>query len=203
MKSLPRLVLGSRNKKKLGELKDLLGDLPIELSDLSPFPDAPEVDETGTTFEENAKLKATMLAPALNAWVLGEDSGLCVPKLGGAPGIFSARYAGTHGDNAANNAKLLDAMKDVHVDDRAAYFVSAVALANPAGEVVAVAEDKCHGLIARELRGHGGFGYDPLFLIREYHATFGELSETVKHALSHRGRAIAKLRPVIRKMLHA
>ena len=197
----PQLVLGSRNNKKLGELKALLGDLPLELFDLSPYPEAPEVEETGATFEENAKLKATALAPALNAWVLGEDSGLCVPKLGGAPGIYSARYAGTHGDNAANNAKLLDEMNDLHGEDRAAYFVSAVALANPQGEVVAMAEARCHGVIARELRGHGGFGYDPLFVIREYHASFGELSETVKHALSHRGRAIAKLRPKIREFV--
>lgn len=194
------LILGSRNKKKLGELKDLLGDL-VEVSDLSPFPNAPDVDETGSTFEENAKLKAATLAPALNAWVLGEDSGLCVPKLGGAPGIFSARYAGTHGDDAANNAKLLDAMKHLEGDDRAAYYVSTAALANPQGEIVAVVDGKCWGRIARERKGTGGFGYDPLFIVPEYHATFGELSSVVKHALSHRGRAMAKLRPLLRKWM--
>src|SRR5439155_26975282 len=93
----PLLVLGSRNQKKLQELKDLLGDLPIELSDLSPFTNAPEVEETGATFEENARLKAATLAPILNAWILGEDSGLRVPKLGGAPGVLSARSAGRQG----------------------------------------------------------------------------------------------------------
>jgi XTP/dITP diphosphohydrolase len=192
------LVLGSRNKKKLAELIALLGDLPLTLSDLSPFANAPEVDETGDSFEANARLKAALLAPVLSTWVLGEDSGLCVPALGGAPGIYSARYAGTHGDDAANNAKLLDAMARLEGDDRRAYYVSTAALANPAGEIVAVVEGRCWGRIERDRRGCGGFGYDPLFLIPEYHATFGELTATVKQALSHRARAIAQLRPRLR-----
>jgi XTP/dITP diphosphohydrolase len=197
---MPRLVLGSRNKKKLGELVDLLSDLGIELTNLSPYPNAPEVDETGTTFEENARLKATQLAPALGEWVLGEDSGLCVPALGGAPGVYSARYAGKQGDDAANNAKLLAALSGKTGDDRAAYYVSMAALANPAGEVVAVVDGKCWGVIGTIAKGTGGFGYDPLFNVPEYHASFGELSARVKHALSHRGRAVAKLRPVLRKL---
>lgn len=197
---MPRLVLGSRNKKKLGELVDLLGDLGVELTDLSPYPDAPEVDETGMTFEANARLKAATLAPALGEWVLGEDSGLVVPALGGEPGVYSARYAGTHGDDAANNAKLLAALTGKTGNDRAAYYVSTAALADPRGEVVAVAEGRCRGVIGAEPRGAGGFGYDPLFIVPEYHASFGELSSRVKHALSHRGRAVATLRPVIRKV---
>jgi len=197
---MTRLVLGSRNKKKLGELLDLLGDLGIDLVDLAPYPHAPEIDETGDTFEANAKLKAAQLAPALGEWVLGEDSGLCVPSLGGAPGIFSARYAGEHGNDAANNAKLLAELAGKTGDDRRAYYVSTVVLANPAGEVLAVAEGRCWGLIDTAPQGIGGFGYDPLFVIPEYHASFGELSPRVKHALSHRGRAIARLRPTLRKL---
>ncbi len=197
---MPRLVLGSRNRKKLGELVDLLGDLGIELTDLSPYPAAPEVEETGTTFEENARLKATTLAPVLGEWVLGEDSGLVVPALGGQPGVYSARWAGKHGDDAANNAKLLAELTDKSGDERAAYYVSTAALADPTGKVVAVVDGKCHGVIGTEPRGEGGFGYDPLFVIPEYHASFGELSSRVKHALSHRGRAIGKLRPAIRKV---
>lgn len=197
---MPKLVLGSRNKKKLGELLDLLGDLGIELSDLSPYPHAPEVDETGTTFEENARLKARSLAPVLGEWVLGEDSGLVVPALGGEPGVRSARWAGQHGDDTANNAKLLKLLEVKTGDDRRAYYVSTAALANPQGEVVATTEGRCWGVIGTEPRGTGGFGYDPLFIIPEYHATFGELSSRVKHALSHRGRAIAKLRPVVRQL---
>jgi XTP/dITP diphosphohydrolase len=194
-----RLVLGSRNTKKLGELVALLGDLGLDLVDLSPYPAAPGVDETGTTFEENARLKAATLAPDLGEWVLGEDSGLVVPALGGQPGVYSARWAGMHGDDAANNAKLLAELAGKTGDERAAYYVSTAALANPTGNVVAVVEGRCHGVIANEPRGAGGFGYDPLFVIPEYHATFGELSAVVKNALSHRGRAIAKLRTVIRR----
>ena len=196
---MTRLVLGSRNTKKLGELRDLLGDLPVELTDLSPYPAAPDVDETGTTFEENARLKATSLAPVLQAWVLGEDSGLVVPVLGGEPGVHSARWAGQHGDDAANNAKLLKLLEGKTGDERRAYYVSSAALANPQGEVMAVAEGRCWGVIGEEPRGSGGFGYDPLFVIPEYHATFGELSSRGKHALSHRGRSIAKLRPAVRR----
>ncbi len=198
---MTRLVLGSRNKKKLGELLALLGDLGIDLVDLTPYPDAPEVDETGDTFEANARLKAVQLAPVLGQWVLGEDSGLCVPSLGGAPGIFSARYAGEHGDDAANNAKLLAALEGKTGGDRAAYYVSAVVLANPAGEVMAVTEGRCWGAIDAAPHGDGGFGYDPLFVIPEYHASFGELSPRVKRALSHRGRAISTLRPTLRRLL--
>jgi XTP/dITP diphosphohydrolase len=195
-----RLVLGTRNKKKLRELVELLSDL-VEVTDLSPYPDAPEVEETGTTFEENARLKATTLAPVLKEWVLGEDSGLVVPSLGGQPGVYSARWAGTHGDDAANNAKLLGELADKAGDGRAAYYVSTAALADPTGTVVAVVDGKCWGRITTAPRGEGGFGYDPLFEIPEYHRTFGELSAVVKHALSHRGRAIGKLRPIIRSLL--
>jgi XTP/dITP diphosphohydrolase len=198
---MPRLVLGSRNKKKLRELIELLSDL-VEVTDLTPFANAPaDIDETGTTFEENARIKATALAPLLNEWVLGEDSGLVVPALGGQPGVYSARWAGQHGDDAANNAKLLSEMASFTGEKRAAYYVSTAALADPTGNVVAVVEGRCWGVIDTQPRGDGGFGYDPLFVIPEYHASFGELSATVKHALSHRGRAVGKLRPVIRKHL--
>jgi len=198
---MPRLVLGSRNKKKLRELVELLSDL-VEVTDLSPYANAPaDIEETGSTFEENARLKATTLAPMLGEWVLGEDSGLVVPALDGQPGIYSARWAGEHGNDAANNAKLLQELANFHGDKRAAYYVSAAALADPTGTVVAVVEGRCWGRIASQPTGSGGFGYDPLFVIPEYHASFGELSNTVKHALSHRGRAIGMLRQSIRQRL--
>src|SRR4051812_43485459 len=170
---MPRLVIGSRNPKKLLELQDLLGDLPVELVDLSGWPDVPDVDETGQTFEENARLKATGYAKATGAWVLAEDSGLVVPALKGRPGILSARYAGTHGDDAANNQKLLAELAPLPDGRRAAYYVCAAALAAPDGDVKAIADGRCHGVIVREPRGAGGFGYDPLFEVLEYHATFG------------------------------
>jgi XTP/dITP diphosphohydrolase len=195
---MPRLVIGSRNKKKLEELQDLLGDLPIGLVDLSARPDVADVEETGQTFEENARLKAAIYAKAVVEWVLAEDSGLVVPALRGRPGVYSARYAGIHGDDAANNRKLLAELAPLPDDRRAAYYVCVAALAAPDGEVKSVTEGRCHGVIAKQTRGTGGFGYDPLFEIPEYHKTFGELSLRVKQALSHRARAAVQMRPAIR-----
>jgi XTP/dITP diphosphohydrolase len=192
-----RLVLGSRNKKKLKEMVALLGDLPLDLTDLTPYPDAPEVDEIADTFVGNAALKATQLAPVLGAWVIGEDSGLCVPALDGAPGVYSARYSGTHGDDQANNDKLLREMEPLTGDRRAAYYVSTAVLADPTGRVVASVEGRCHGVIVSERRGTGGFGYDPLFLVPEYGRTFGELPPEVKQQMSHRARAFEQLRPIV------
>ena len=198
---MPLLVVGSRNPKKRVEILEILGDLGIELRDLTGWPDAPEVVEDGATFEDNARKKATELARYLKLWVLGEDSGLVVPALKGRPGVYSARYAGKQGDDEANNNRLLAELAPLGDEARAAYYVCTAALADPAGDVKAVVEGRCHGVILRERRGTGGFGYDPLFLVPEYHQTFGELSARVKHALSHRGRAMAQLRPVLRRLL--
>jgi XTP/dITP diphosphohydrolase len=197
----PILVVGTRNVKKRQEILEILADLGVEVRDLTSYPDAPEVEEDGATFEANARKKATELAQHLKQWTLGEDSGLVVPALNGRPGVYSARYAGKQGDDDANNRRLLAELAPLLDDRRAAYYVCTAALADPSGEVQAVVEGRCHGVIIKEERGTGGFGYDPLFLIPEYHQTFGELSARVKHALSHRGRALAKLRPVIRKLL--
>ena len=197
---MPRLVIGSRNTKKLVELQDLLGDLHVEVVNLSGWADVHDVDETGQSFEENARLKATAYAKATGEWVLAEDSGLVVPALKGRPGVYSARYAGTHGDDAANNRKLLAELAPLPDDRRAAYYVCVAALAAPDGAITAIAEGRCHGIIAKEPRGAGGFGYDPLFTVLEYHQTFGELSLRVKQALSHRARAVVQLRPAIRNL---
>lgn len=198
---MPLLVVGSRNPKKRVEILEILGDLGLDLRDLTGWPDAPEVVEDGSTFEENARKKAVELARYLKQWVLGEDSGLVVPALNGRPGVYSARYAGKQGDDEANNDRLLAELAPLPADRRAAYYVCTAALADPSGEVKAVTEGRCHGVIVGERRGTGGFGYDPLFLIPEYHKTFGELSSRVKHALSHRAKALAPLRPVIRRCL--
>ena len=195
------LVLGTRNVKKRREIEEILGDFGLTLQDLSQYPDAPEVVEDGTTFEANARKKASETALAVGHWVLGEDSGLVVPALNGRPGIYSARYAGTQGDDAANNKRLLAELAPLGPDAREAYYVCTAALADPGGHVHAVVEGRCHGRIIGDYRGEGGFGYDPLFLIPEYHRTFGELSAGVKHALSHRGRALTQLRPALRRLL--
>jgi XTP/dITP diphosphohydrolase len=194
------LVLGTRNRKKREEIAEIIGDPGLELGDLNAWPNLPEVEETGTTFEENARIKAIAVAKGTGHWALGEDSGLVVPSLGGAPGVYSARYAGAQGNDAANNSKLLAELDGFPDDNRGAYYVCTAALADPNGGVTAVVEGRCHGMIIREARGTRGFGYDPLFEILEYHQTFGELSARVKHALSHRGRALSKLRPVLREI---
>jgi XTP/dITP diphosphohydrolase len=195
------LVIGTRNPRKCEEIREILYGLALELRDLSVFPDAPEIVEDGKTFEANARKKASELAVGLNHWVLGEDSGLVVPVLQGRPGVYSARYAGKQGDDGANNARLLAELAPLPDDRRAAYYICTAALADPHGNIQSVVEGRCHGIILRDARGTGGFGYDPLFLIPEYHRTFGELSSRVKHALSHRGRALAQLRPVLRKLV--
>jgi XTP/dITP diphosphohydrolase len=192
-------MLATRNRKKRQEIVEILGDLGLDFGDLADRPDVAEVEETGTTFEANARLKATAVARATGEWALGEDSGLVVPALNGRPGVYSARYAGKQGDDAANNARLLAELAPLPDDRRGAYYVCTTVLADPTGEVRAVAEGRCHGVIVDEHRGTGGFGYDPLFLVPEFHKTFGELTARVKHALSHRCRALERLRPALRQ----
>jgi XTP/dITP diphosphohydrolase len=194
------LILGTRNRKKRKEIVQILESPQLAFGDLNDWPDAPEIDEDGSTFQENASKKATVLARALGHWVLGEDSGLVVPSLGGAPGIYSARYAGEQGNDEANNDKLLRELEAFPDEKRGAYYVCTAALSDPQGKIHAVVEGRCHGRILRERHGAGGFGYDPLFLIPEYHQTFGELSAVVKDALSHRARALDKLKPLLRVM---
>ncbi len=204
-----KLVIATRNRKKGEEMFALLAPpwepnnrlAGLEIETLDAYPNAPEVDEDADTFAGNARKKAVETARALGRWVVADDSGLAVDALGGAPGVYSARYAGTHGDDNANNAKLLAELSDVPDDRRGAAFVCALALVDPSGTVAFETEATCRGRITHEVRGSGGFGYDPLFLIREYHRTFGELGPIVKHQLSHRARAFVRLRPVLEGIL--
>ncbi len=209
MMTAPLLVLATRNRKKAVEMLHLVAPpwdprarlAGLELKTLADFADVPDVVEDAATFAGNARKKAVATARAVNAWVVADDSGLTVDALHGAPGVLSARYAGTHGDDTANNRMLLEALKDVPDERRGAAFVCALALVDPAGAVRFETEAACRGRIIHEARGANGFGYDPLFLIPEYHQTFGELSATVKHQLSHRSRAFARLRPVLEQFL--
>lgn len=183
------LVLGTHNQKKRRELEHLLAGRPIELLTLDDFPNAIEVEETGQTFIENARLKATQQAQNLGVWVLGEDSGLSVEALGGKPGVYSARFAGPDATDQRNNRKLLEELAEVPLEERAAWYTCTMALSDPQGNVLLEASGECHGRIVFEPRGSNGFGYDPLFEIIEYHRTFGELGPVVKSVLSHRARA--------------
>lgn len=196
------LMLATRNLKKRREIVELLAGLGFSFGDLSDRPDIPDVEETGDTFEENAKLKAESVAKAAGAWALGEDSGLVVPALKGRPGVYSARYAGRQGDDEANNDKLLAELDRFSDDQRGAHYITVAVLADPQGVVRAVTEGRCGGVILRERRGVGGFGYDPLFMVPEFHRTFGELSPRVKHALSHRARALERLRSALMAVAH-
>jgi XTP/dITP diphosphohydrolase len=195
------LVLGTTNAGKLRELAELLDPLGIPCRSLAGLPGSVEVAETGSTFGENAALKATTQAVALGQWVLAEDSGLVVDALGGAPGIYSARFSDPGATDARNNALLLERLAAVPHLPRTAHYACHAALSDPAGTIVAVSSGTCGGLIATALQGAGGFGYDPLFIVPEYHRTFGELAPAVKSVISHRARALRALIPAIRRLL--
>ena len=195
--SKPIIVLSTRNAKKCREMVALLEPHGIEVRNLEHYPAAPEVEETGTTFAENAALKAGKVAAALGEWTLADDSGIQVDALDGRPGVYSARYAGTDGDDEANNDLLLQELANVPDDRRGAGYACHLALANPQGEIVASVEEYCRGRILHQRHGEGGFGYDPLFLVPEYHRTFGVIEPALKNVISHRARAFAKMLPTL------
>ncbi len=203
------LIIGTRNKKKGIELTELLNPswesnprlARIILESLANYPEVPDVVEDADSFGGNARKKASETALALGRWVLADDSGLAVDALGGAPGIFSARYAGTHGDDDANNRKLLENLRGVADEKRGAAFLCHLALSDPTGTIRLESQGACRGRIIHSIEGTHGFGYDPLFLIPEYHKTFGELSPLVKQQLSHRSRAFAQLRPGLERLV--
>jgi len=196
------LVLGTTNAGKVRELAVLLEPHGIRVVSLRDCGGGTTIEETGATFAENASLKAAGQAAVLGRWVLAEDSGLCVAALEGAPGVRSARFSGT-GDDEANNDLLLERMAGVPDGSRGAWYACHAALADPGGRVVAVSEGVCRGMIARSRSGSGGFGYDPLFVVPEYHRTFGELPAEVKSLLSHRARAMRAMLPAVLRHLDA
>jgi XTP/dITP diphosphohydrolase len=195
-----QIVLASRNKKKTLEISEILTPLGFEVVPVTRFSDVGEVIEDGQSFAENAAKKATQVACEINRWVIGEDSGLAVDALDGAPGIYSARYGGPDATDTTNNAKLVAELHDVPDHLRGAGYVCSVALSNPQGDVRIAVEGTCRGQIIDEPRGTGGFGYDPHFLICEYRRTFAELGSTVKHRISHRARAFARFAPLLKRL---
>jgi len=197
------VVLASRNRKKTGEMADLLRPLGIQLQCVADFQDIPEVVEDGSTFAENAAKKASQTARLVGHWTIGEDSGLMVDALGGQPGIYSARYSDPGATDEKNNQKLQRELAGIPIERRGAGYVCSVALSAPDGTIRLTAEDRCRGRIIDEPRGENGFGYDPYFLIPEYHKTFGELSGSVKQRLSHRARAFAKFIPDLMRLLNS
>lgn len=200
------LVLGTNNRKKEIELAELLAPYSVEVRTLADFDKKLDVVEDGQTFLYNARKKAVEQAKFLHAWVVGEDSGLCVDALDGAPGVYSARLAVLAEDqsienkNASdedNNRILLEKLINVPLEKRSAHYICTAVLADPSGAVHGEVEGYCRGRILFDYSGKGGFGYDPLFEVVEYHQTFGALPPVVKRAVSHRARAMRKLIPVI------
>ena len=198
---MTRLLVASRNRKKLAELRRVLdgaGIAGLELLSLDDVPPYEEAPETGASFEENAIAKARDGYAATGLATLADDSGLAVAALNGMPGVLSARWAGGHGDDAANYSLLLAQLRDVPDERRGAAFVSACALVTGSGEVVVRGE--WPGVIAREPRGEGGFGYDPVFIPEGQVRSAAQLSPAEKDAVSHRGRALALLVPALREL---
>jgi XTP/dITP diphosphohydrolase len=195
-------VLATRNQKKLAELRRILAASRVEVSvtDLSEYPDMPEVAETGTTFTENALLKARAVVAHTGRPAVAEDSGLCVDALNGMPGVLSARWAGGHGDDEANLRLVLAQLADVPPGRRGAHFACVAALVLPSGRDH-VTEGTVSGHIIGAPRGTNGFGYDPIFVPASSELTTAEMSPEAKDAISHRGRALRALAPVIAALL--
>ena len=183
------LVIATRNAHKLEEIRAIFDFRELEVCSAFDFPEIPDVVEDGGTLEANAIKKAVEIAKATNCLAMADDSGLEVAALGGAPGVYSARYAGEHCSSSDNNEKLLRALAGK--DDRSAQFRTVIALSDPAGNVQTL-DGACPGVIIEELRGANGFGYDPLFVPDGYAETFAELSSEVKNRISHRARALQK-----------
>ena len=194
-----KLVIASANAGKLREFESLLAHLPL---DISAQPLNLNVEETGAAFAENARLKAQAVAIATKQWALADDSGLSVDALGGDPGIHSARYAATDFDRINKLLNELDkALKTNSSYNQKAEFVAALAIANPAGNIILEAQGSCSGEILIEARGDGGFGYDPIFLIPELGLSYAEIDKETKATYGHRGRAFKKLLPKLELLL--
>jgi len=194
------VVLATRNEGKIRELARILASSGVEVIGLGKFPDAPDVAETGATFEENALLKARAIAAYTGLPSVADDSGLCVDALNGMPGILSARWAGRHGDDKANLDLVLAQVSDVPDDRRGAQFVCAAALVLPYQETFTeqVVTGQVDGVLIREPRGAGGFGYDPIFRPAGYDVTTAEMTPEEKDAISHRGKAFRAIAPFLR-----
>ncbi len=187
------LVIASGNAGKIREFGRLLANLPITVESQ---PDGLEVDETGTTFAENARLKAITVAKQTQQWALADDSGLSVKALDGAPGIYSSRYAD---NDQARISRLLDELGEEGT--RTAHFSAALCIAAPDGTVLVEVEGRCHGVITRAPRGQQGFGYDPIFEVDGTDLTFAEMNDEQKRTVGHRGRAFALLEPQLKQLL--
>ncbi|MGH4137561.1 XTP/dITP diphosphatase [Clostridium sp.] len=196
-----KLIVASNNGHKIREIKEMLSQFPFEVLSLKEASLNIEVEETGSTFMDNAEIKASEIFKIANGdMVLADDSGLSVEFLDGAPGVFSARFAGVHGDTSANNEKLLYLLSGEKEENRKAKFICAMVLIVNEDKIIKVQEE-VEGIIIGEFIGEEGFGYDPLFYVPEYNKTFAQMSNKEKNAISHRGRALDKLKSELEKLI--
>jgi len=194
------LLVATKNKKKLQEIKEILEGLDLKITSLADYSKVPRIIENGKTFKENAIKKAVKIAQFSEKLTLGEDSGICVDALGSKPGVYSSRFAGKNKSDIKNNLKLLRLLEGLPFNKRKAQYWCAVALADKNG-LVGVAEGSCSGIIGFAMKGHFGFGYDPLFIIPKYKKTFAQLGPRIKHKMSHRYRALEKAKRIIQKYI--
>jgi XTP/dITP diphosphohydrolase len=189
---MKELIVASRNKGKVAEIKELLAGLPFKVTSLLDYPQVPEIIEDGKTYRANAMKKARETARATGRMAMADDSGIEVKALGNAPGIYSARFAGEGASEEARNDKLFAMLKGVPQAQRQARYRCVIALSDAKGKELGIVEGTCSGYVTTKNRGHNGFGFDPLFLIKRYNKTFGELPSSLKAKISHRARALKK-----------
>ncbi|SHJ99416.1 XTP/dITP diphosphatase [Paramaledivibacter caminithermalis] len=197
-----KMILASKNKHKLKEIRDILKDFDIQLipMDEAGF-ESIEIIEDGETFEENSMKKAIIVMKKTNTITIADDSGLEVDYLDGKPGVYSARFAGDNATDKDNNQKLLDMLQGLPLKNRCGRFISVISVAFPDGRTISV-RGECEGIIGLEEKGTEGFGYDPLFIVPQYNKTFAQLGSDIKNKISHRARALDKFRVELEKLLH-
>jgi len=196
---MKEIIIATKNPGKAKEFAEIFAPMGVEVKTLLDFPEVPDVEETGTTFEENALIKANEIARLFGKPVLADDSGLEIDALDGRPGVYSARYAGEEKDNEANIQKVLQELEGVPEEMRTARFRAVLALVIPGNDPILV-EGTCEGVILEEKRGTQGFGYDPIFYVPERGKTMAEMAPEEKNSISHRGKALQKLKEVLGKM---
>ncbi|MDD5101455.1 MAG: XTP/dITP diphosphatase [Endomicrobiaceae bacterium] len=198
---IDEIILATGNKHKVLEIKDILKDLSIKIKPMTEFDNYPEVVEDGNTLEENAIKKAVEVAKFFNKWAIADDTGLEVDYLNGAPGVYSSRYAGEDCSYDDNNQKLLKALIDVPLEKRKAKFRCVIALSDPKGNIFVLSDGEINGLISQDLSGTKGFGYDPIFFVKEYNKTFAELGDGIKNEISHRALALKDFKNKLKSSL--
>ncbi|MDR3048233.1 MAG: XTP/dITP diphosphatase [Elusimicrobiota bacterium] len=198
---MKELILSTGNKHKIEEIRDILKDLPIKITPISDFPQFPHTIEDGDTLAQNAVKKAKEAAAFFNKWAIADDTGLEVEALNGAPGVYSARYAGESCSYEDNNKKLLKELSGLPKEKRKACFKCAIAMANPNGQIW-TAEGRIDGIIGKSQSGANGFGYDPIFFVEEYNKSFAELSPQVKNQISHRAKALQKMKEKLKDIIN-